>query len=97
MGRKFPTIRDGLHSVSSGMSVSGDSEHLHVVIVSSDRKRKAASNTITCWFGIRALQRATGEHGLLGIVEGDSAELFPIADQLVFDDDLVNSKFALQE
>lgn len=72
------------------------SEHLHVVIVSSDRKRKAAGNTIACGVRIRALQRATGEHGLLGIVEGDSAELFPIANQLIFDNDLVDSKFALQ-
>ena len=72
------------------------SEHLHVVIVSSDRKRKAASNTVTPRVGVRTLQRATGEHGLLGIVEGDSAKLFPITDQLVFDNDLVDSKFALQ-
>lgn len=54
--------------------------NLHVVIVSSNRKGEAALDTLACRVGIGAFQRAAGEHGFLGIVEGDSAEFLPVAD-----------------
>jgi len=67
------------------------------VIISSDRKGEAALDPFICRIRVGAFQRAAGKHGFLGIVEGDSTELLPVADQLVLDNDFVDGKFSLQE
>lgn len=69
--------------------------HLHVVVISSNRKRKATLNAFTGRVGIWTLQCAAGEHGLLGIIKGNGSELLPVADELVFNNDFVDSKFSL--
>lgn len=69
--------------------------HIHIMIVSSDGKGKATWDAVTRRVGIGAFQGTTGEHCFLGIVEGNSAELLPVAHELVLDDDLMDSKFAL--
>ncbi len=41
------------------------------------------------------LQRTARKHRFLHVVEGDRAELFPVADQLVFFDYFMNGELAL--
>lgn len=52
-------------------------------------------NPFTRGIGLGIFQGATSEHGLLGVIEGNSAELLPVADQLVLDNNFVNSEFTL--
>ena len=42
-----------------------------------------------------ASQSAAGQHGFLLLIEADSRELLPVADELVLDNNLVNGKLAL--
>jgi hypothetical protein len=98
MGKKFPTIRDGLWSHVSLHSSSKDctrQENLHVVVISPDSEREAAMNLSNITTRSRTSQRAARQHSFLLLIEADSAEFFPIADELVFDDDLVNRQLAL--
>lgn len=69
--------------------------HLHVMVIPSNCEREAAgylSNLRTRRWGT---QSTTCEHGFLLLVETDGAEFLPITDQLVLNNDLVDSKFAL--
>lgn len=66
------------------------------MIISSNREGKAALNPLASRIRVGTFQCAAGKHGFLGIVEGDSTELLPVADQLVLDNDFVDGKFALQ-
>lgn len=65
------------------------------MIVSFDGKRKAAIDFGVGGMKIRVSQRTTRQHGFLGIVKGDAAKLFPVADQMVFDNNLMNGEFPL--
>ena len=47
-------------------------------------------------FEIGIFQRAAGQHGFLRAIEGDGTKFLPIADEMVFDNDFVNSKSALK-
>lgn len=38
----------------------------------------------------RILQRAASQHSFLRIIKGNCAKLFPVTDELVFDNDFVN-------
>lgn len=90
IGRKFPTINEGLLS-------SGDANkprtrgHLHIVGVTTNSEGKAASDFRVVGLRIGVLQRAAGQHGLLRVVKGYRAELLPVADEMVLDNDLVDS------
>ena len=46
--------------------------------------------------GARNFQRTARKHSFLRVVESNSPELFPIADQLVLYDELVNGSVALE-
>ena len=65
------------------------------MIVSFDGKRKAAIDFGVGGMKIRVSQRTTCQHGFLGAVKGNVAKFFPVADQMVFDDNLMNGKFPL--
>ena len=63
------------------------------MIVSSNCEREAALDSFARPSG--TFQSATGKHGFLSIVEGDGAEFFPVADQLILDDNLMNCELPL--
>ena len=46
-------------------------------------------------FEIRALERAASQHRFLRIVEGNGTKFFPVADEVVLDNDFVNSQLSL--
>jgi hypothetical protein len=68
---------------------------LHIVIVAPDGEREA---TLDCILrgGTRNFQRTARKHSFLRVVESNSPKFFPIADQLVLYDDLVDGKLALE-
>ena len=74
---------------------AGVGPYLHVVVVSSHREREAALNLWVSGIDIRAFQRATGQHGFLVVIESNLSELFPVADQMGFDNDFVECQGAL--
>ena len=65
------------------------------MVVAPDGKRKA---TLDFVIGVGAgnFQCTARKHGLLRVVESDCPELLPVADQLVFDNDFVDGKLALE-
>ena len=65
------------------------------MIVSFDGKRKAAVDLGVCGMKIRVSQPATRQHGFLETVKGDVTKFFPVADQMVFDNDLMDGEFSL--
>jgi hypothetical protein len=68
---------------------------LHVVIVALNGEREA---TLDCILrgGTRNFQRTARKHSFLRVVESNRPKFFPIADQLILYDDLVNGKLALE-
>jgi hypothetical protein len=68
---------------------------LHIVVVAPNGEREATLDFILGG-GARNFQRTARKHRFLRVVESDSPELFPIADKLVLDDDLVNGELALE-
>ena len=50
-----------------------------------------------CRAQVGILQGAASQHSFLTIIEGNCAKLFPVADELVFDNDFVDRQFPLQE
>jgi hypothetical protein len=93
VGRKLPTMSDGL--VLLATSSKKRFRGLHIVVVAPNGEREA---TLDCILRGRArnFQRTARKHGFLRVVESNSPELFPIADQLVLYDDLVNGELALE-
>jgi hypothetical protein len=65
------------------------------VVVAPDGEREATLNFILRG-GVRNFQCTARKHGFLRVVKGNRAELFPVADQLVLYDDLMDSKLALE-
>ena len=68
---------------------------LHIVVVSFDGKGEAAMDVQTVSF-TRASQGAAREHRLLLLIEAYGREFLPVANQLVFNNDHMNSKFPLR-
>ena len=63
--------------------------NLHIMIIPLDSKREAAVDLRT--FGhVGTLQRTARQHGFLLLIKADGAELLPIRDQLIFNNDLVD-------
>jgi len=58
-------------------------------------ERETAVDLGSCGFEIWALQRAASQHRFLRVVEGDSTKIFPVANEMILDDDLVNSQLSL--
>lgn len=69
---------------------------LHVMCISANCERETAVDLRICRLEVRILQRAASQHGLLSVVEGDGTEFLPVADQVIFDDNLVNGQFSLR-
>ena len=65
------------------------------MIVSADGKREAAVDGLNVCIRRKAAQSTAREHSFLLLVEANGAELFPVTDQLVLDNDLVYCKLAL--
>ena len=65
------------------------------MIISSNREGEAAWDSFTCAIRVGTFQSAAGEHSLLGIIEGNGTKFFPVADQLILDNDLMNREFTL--
>ena len=65
--------------------------HVHIVVVSSYGKREAAMDFRMLRVNVGTLQRTTGQHGLLVIVECNLSKLLPVADQMRLDNDLMES------
>lgn len=64
------------------------------MIVTSDSERETAWNTLACRV-TRALESAAGEHSFLGVVESNSAELLPVAHQLILHEEFMDCEFTL--
>lgn len=75
----------------------GTRHHSHVVVVPPDSEGKAAFDLGVICFQVGITQRTAREHCLLRLVESNRTELLPVADELVFDYDLVNRELALQK
>lgn len=90
MGKKLPTIKEGL-AVLSGTSTAVKVEHSHIVRISPYCKRKTAMDFGLCGTEIWALQRTASQYRFLRVVKGDSAKLFPVANEMILNDDLVDS------
>ena len=98
MGKKLPTISDGLWSlVCIDGYLVGVHQNLHIVIIPSDGERKTAGNPIIGRIGIGTLEGAACEHCFLGIVKCNGAKLLPVANKLVFDDNFVDRELALNQ
>jgi hypothetical protein len=65
------------------------------MIVSADCEGETASYPLSRRGSVRVFQRTAREHCLLRVVESNGAEFFPVAHELVFDDNLVDRQFAL--
>ena len=65
------------------------------MIVTSYREGEATLDLSINGLGIRILQCATGKHSLLGVVKRNMSKLLPVANQLIFHNDFVDSKLAL--
>lgn len=63
--------------------------------IPTNRERKAAVDFWVDGAQVRVLQSAACQHGLLRTVESNGTKLFPVADELIFDNDLVDRKLAL--
>jgi hypothetical protein len=68
---------------------------LHIVVVALNGEREATLDCIIC-SRARNFQCTARKHGFLRVVESNSSKFFPIADQLVLYDDLVNGELALE-
>ena len=68
---------------------------LHIVVVAPNGEREATLDFFLRG-GARNFQRTARKHCFLRVVESNSSELFPIADQLVLYDKLVNGELALE-
>ena len=64
------------------------------MVIALDGKGEATRN-LSVPSRVWHLQRAARKHRFLHVVEGNRAELFPVANQLVFFDYLMNGKLAL--
>jgi hypothetical protein len=95
MGRKLPTINDGLQTRQLS-HLKTHKTSLHVMVVSLDGEREATVNLRTVRH-IGTSQGAARQHSLLLLIEADSAELLPVADQLVFDNDFVDGELSLSQ
>ena len=69
--------------------------YTHVVVIPPDGEREAAFDLWICCLEVRVAQCTASEHCFLCLIESNSTELFPVADKLIFDDDLVDRKFTL--
>jgi hypothetical protein len=65
------------------------------MIISSDSERKATRYPFRWRGGIRVLQGTAREHRFLGVIEGDGTEFLPVAHELVFYDNLMDSQLTL--
>lgn len=90
IGRKFPTINEGLFSLGDTIKPRGR-VHLHVIGVTTNSEGEAASDLRIVRLHVGVLQRTAGQHGFLRVVKGYRAELLPVADEVVLDNDLMDS------
>ena len=67
----------------------------HVVGITANSKGKAAADSRIFRGRVRVLQRAARKDGLLRLIKRYGAKLFPIADERVFCDDVVDRNLAL--
>ncbi len=89
MGKKLPTINDGLWVLLARPRCEILDDDLHVMIVPLDCKREAAVN-LRIVRHFRAPQCTACQHGFLLLIEAYGAEFLPVANELVFHDDLVD-------
>lgn len=76
-------------------AVSIASEDLHVMGITTNSKRKAATQECVFRGRIRILDRAAGKNGFLIRLESNGTEFFPIADERVLSHDFMQSQFTL--
>ena len=74
----------------SGRFKAVNAENLHIVRIPSYCERETAVDFGNCRFEIWALQRAAGQHRFLRVVEGDSTKLFPVADKVILNYNLMD-------
>lgn len=69
--------------------------NLHVVVVSSNGEGETARNVrlISAWGGTS--ECAACQHRLLLLVEANCAKLLPVADELIFHDEVMYGELAL--
>ena len=87
-------MSDGLVLLATHLSRK-DFGGLHIVVVAPNGEREATLDFFLGGGG-RNFQRTARKHSFLRVVESNSPELFPIADQLVLYDELVNGELALE-
>jgi hypothetical protein len=99
MGRKFPTIKDGLRSQLCCSSFIQGCIDLHVVVVSFNGEREAAVNlgVISSCRRCRGAQGTARQHSFLLLIKTDGTEFLPIADQLILHDNLMDGKLTLDD
>lgn len=91
IGRKFPTIKEGLFDHQQAISEASARYHLHVIGVPTDCEGKTAANFRVVGFQVGVLQGAARQHRFLRVVECNGAKLLPITNEVVLDDNLVDS------
>lgn len=67
-----------------------------MIRITTNRERKATGYAFRRVIRTGALEGTACQHCFLGAVKGNGPKLFPIADQLILCDDLVQSQFPLQ-
>ena len=67
------------------------------MVVASYGEGEAAMDFWMLGINIWTLQRAAGQHGLLRTIECNVAKLFPVADQVSFNDNFMECQSALSE
>ena len=85
--------RSGKHQSLRSLRAS-QIDDLHVVIVPFYGEREAALNIVICTCQRRP-QCTTRQHGFLLLVKADSAELLPVANKLIFHNEVVYGKLTL--
>ena len=95
MGKKLPTISDGLRLLVSYAYSAIYTQNSHVVFIATDCKREATGYFWITRIDFRVLQGATSEHRLLRVVECDGSKLFPVANKMVLDNNVMNRKLSL--
>jgi len=81
MGKKLPTIREGLRGLLAGGLALLHGASLHMMGISTNGEGKATSDFWFRCLRIASSQRTACENSLLRAVEGDGAKLLPVADE----------------
>lgn len=92
IGRKLPTINEGLYMMSLD---NHDKLNSHLMLISSNGEGEAARYLNILRSDPRRFEAASGQHGLLGMIKRNAAKLLPVADEVILDDDIVNGHLAL--